>query len=130
MFKPSMFKLQSNNIAFIGLIIATVTLSACKSVEIPYIFDKGTPELPKYGSDAIAYDCANYQTFGLALSQSGETAWIMFDDRQVNLNRDSADKNHYSFGGIDLQLNGDQTTVKDSSRLNYQGCKAKVAKPK
>lgn len=103
-------------------------LLACKSFEFPSVFDKGTKEVPRYGKEAIHYQCENYQSFGLKLSASGEEAWVMLPDHEVGLNRDASDKQLYHYGTMDLRLNGDQTTLDDSDHLHLKGCKASVLK--
>lgn len=109
-----------------SVLIAT-TLSAllfgCKSFELPNVFDKGTKEVPRYGKDAMHYQCENYQSFGLKLSENGEEAWVMLPDHEVGLSRDSNDKQLYHYGTMDLRLNGDQTTLDDSDHLHLKGCK-------
>ena len=101
----------------------SAVLFGCKSFELPSMFEKGTKEIPRYGKEAIHYQCENYQSFGLKLSESGEEAWVMLPDHEVGLMRDANDKQHYHYGTMDLRLNGEQTTLDDSDHLHFKGCK-------
>lgn len=106
--------------------IATLAglLLGCKSYELPSMFAKGTKEVPRYGKDAIHYQCENHQSFGLKLSENGEEAWVMLPDHEMGLMRDESDKQHYHYGSMNLHLNGEQTTLDDSDHLHFKACKA------
>lgn len=106
--------------------VATLStlLFGCKSFEMPSMFEKGTKEIPRYGKEAIHYQCDNYQSFGLKLSENGEEAWVMLPDHEVGLTRDANDKQLYHYGTMDLRLNDDQTTLDDSDHLHLKACKA------
>lgn len=95
---------------------------------MPSMFDKGTKEIPRYGKEAIHYQCENYQSFGLLLSANGEEAWVKLPDHEVGLTRDSNDKQLYHYGTMDLRLNGDNTTLDDADHLHYTGCKPPAMK--
>lgn len=114
---------MKNIYSFILLVGASSLLFGCKSVELPSVFDKGTKEVPRYGKEALHYQCENYQSFGLKLSATGDEAWVMLPDHEVGLLRDADDKQHYHYGTMDLRLNGDQTTLDDSDHLHLKGCK-------
>ena len=103
--------------------LALCRLSGCKSVQLPTLFNKGPKELPRYGTDAGYYQCANNQSFGLRMSEHGEEAWLMLPDHEVNLNRDATDKSLYHYGTVDLRLNGDNTTLDDADHLHFKDCK-------
>lgn len=103
-------------------------LSACSTIEMPSIFDKGVKELPRYGKDATLYECENFQSFGLRLENNGEDAWVLLPDHEVGLPRDSADPKRYHYGTVTLYLNGDQTSLDDSDHLHLKNCQAKVTK--
>ncbi len=115
------------NVYQLPLLIALSTLLfGCKSFEMPSVFDQSVKEKPRYGKDALNYQCENYQSFGLKLSENKEEAWVMLPDREINLNRDPQDKQLYHYGTMDLRLNGDQTTLDDSDHLHLKGCKPPV----
>jgi hypothetical protein len=105
------------------IVIASTVLFGCASFEFPSMFDKGTKELPRYGKEAIHYQCENYQTFGLKLSATADEVWVMLPDHEIGLTRDANDKQLYHYGTMDLRLNGDQTTLDDSDHLHLKNCK-------
>jgi hypothetical protein len=108
------------------LVVVSTLLFGCKSFEMPNVFEKGTKEVPRYGKEAIHYQCENYQSFGLKLSKNEEEAWVMLPDHEIGLVRDANDKQLYHYGTMDLRLNGDQTTLDDSDHLHLKGCKPPV----
>ena len=114
---------MKNAYQFLLLAMVSSFLFGCKSFEMPRIFEKGTRETPRYGKDAIHYQCENFQSFGLKLSKDGEDAWVMLPDHEVGLVRDAKDKQLYHYGTMDLRLNGDQTTLDDSDHLHLKNCK-------
>lgn len=105
------------------LTLATLSLTACKSVQLPSMFNKGPKELPRYGLDATHYQCANGQSFGLRMSATGDEAWLMLPDHEINLIRDANDKSLYHYSTINLRLNGDNTTLDEVDHLHYKECK-------
>lgn len=113
---------------FFMMAALSALLFGCKSFEMPSMFDKGTKEMPRYGKEAIHYQCENYQSFGLLLSENGEEAWVMLPDHEVGLARDANDKQLYHYGTMDLRLNGEQTTLDDSDHLHLKNCKAAQTK--
>lgn len=114
---------MKNIYSFLTLSFISALLIGCKSFEIPNPFEKGTKETPRYGKEAVHYQCENFQSFGLKLSQNGEEAWVMLPDHEVGLVRDANDKQLYHYGTMDLRLNGDQTTLDDSDHLHLKNCK-------
>lgn len=108
---------------FLAIAACCFVLGGCKSFELPNVFDKGTKEVPRYGKDATHYQCDNYQSFGLKLSENGNEAWIMLPDHEVGLTRDPNDKQLYHYGTMDLRLNGEETTLDDSDHLHLKNCK-------
>lgn len=119
---------MKNTYSHLTIVVASVFLYGCASFEFPSMFDKGSKEVPRYGKAAVHYQCENYQSFGLKLSENGEEAWVMLPDHEMNLSRDANDKQLYHYGTMDLHLNGDQTTLDDSDHLHLKGCKAERAK--
>lgn len=119
MFEPMMYLSKK---ILLGTLLA-LTLASCKSVQLPTLFNKGPKELPRYGKDAIHYQCANAQSFGLRMSDTNEEAWLMLPDHEVSLNRDANDKSLYHYGTVDLRLNGDSTTLDDADHLHLRECK-------
>lgn len=108
---------------FLIVALTSALLCGCKSFEFPSVFDKGTKEVPRYGKEALHYQCENYQSFGLKLSENGEEAWVMLPDHEVGLVRDASDKQRYHYGTMDLRLDGEQTSLDDSDHLHLKGCK-------
>lgn len=112
---------------FLVLLIQCL-LSACSTMEMPTVFGNKVKENPRFGRDAVVYNCASYQSFALKMAENGQEAWLMYPDHEVNLTRSSTDKNLYHYGVIDLRLNGDQTTLDDGELVHYKECKPQTAK--
>lgn len=110
------------------MVAVSALLFGCKSFEFPSMFDKGSKEIPRYGKEAIHYQCDNYQSFGLKLSENREEAWVMLPDHEVGLTRDANDKQLYHYGTMDLRLNAEQTSLDDSDHLHLKNCKAAPTK--
>ncbi|MBF4988931.1 hypothetical protein [Methylophilus sp. 14] len=114
---------MKNTYQHLMIAVASALLIGCASFEFPSMFDKGSKEVPRYGKEAVHYQCDNYQSFGLKLSANGDEAWVMLPDHEIGLARDASDKQLYHYGTMDLRLNGEQTTLDDSDHLHLKNCK-------
>lgn len=109
--------------------LTAMALTGCSSIPLPNVFNNGVKELPRFGTDAVHYQCANGQSFGLRLSDTKKDAWLMLPDHEINLNQNADDKSRYHYSTIDLHLNGDDTTLDDADHLHYKACKAVLSAP-
>lgn len=107
---------------FIAASLATL-LSGCSSVKV-WPFDgassSGQSHTP---ANSTKYQCSNGKHFYVRLLDSGNTAWLIYPDREIGLKKSGSANNRYSNGIAVLEINGNDTTLTDGTQINYSGCK-------
>lgn len=103
-----------------------VLLSGCGSVSVwnPFASDKpqsqsGAP------SNAIEYQCDAGKKFYVRLMDNGNTAWLIYPDREFGLNKAAGGPGaRYTNGIAVLNINGNEASLNDGPAIAYTGCKA------
>lgn len=107
------------------LVLAGLTLSACSSMSVdkvwPFGKDEG-PGQPRRFANATEYQCEGGKRFHVRMADSGNTAWLIFPDREVALTK-QASATRYSNGVAVLEINGAEATLKDGA-ATFNGCKS------
>lgn len=108
------------------LSVASLMLGACSSMSVdtvwPFGKDEG-PGHPKRLAGATEYQCESGKRFHVRLADNGNTAWLIYPDREVALAK-QASATRYSNGVAALEINGAEATLKDGPSIAYNGCKA------
>lgn len=102
-------------------------LSGCGSMKVWPFDSSGSSGQSHTPANSTEYQCSNAKRFYVRLLDNGNTAWLIYPDREVGLNKSAAAGNRYSNGVAVLDLNGNETTLNDGDKIHYSGCKA-VAK--
>lgn len=101
-------------------------LSACSSMSVDKVWpwgDKSSPGQPKRLADATEYQCEGGKRFHVRYADNGNTAWLIYPDREVSLAKE-ASATRYTNGIAVLEINGADATLKDGPAVTYTGCKA------
>jgi membrane-bound inhibitor of C-type lysozyme len=86
-------------------------------------------ETSRAPADATEYQCEGGKRFYLRYLNNGESAWIIFPERQFRLDKvASASGTRYAYGSSALDVTRDTLTLNDGSTGTYTGCKAGGAK--
>lgn len=98
-------------------------LSGCGGVKV-WPFDSGNSSgQARTPANSTEYQCSNGKRFYVRLLDNGNTAWLIYPDREVSLNKSASSANRYTNGVAVLELNGNDTTLVDGTQINYSGCK-------
>lgn len=98
-------------------------LPACSSVKVWPFGDSGSSSgQARTPANSTEYQCSNNKHFYVRLLDGGNTAWLIYPDREVGLNK-SASGNRYTNGVAVLELNGNDSTLTDGAQISYSGCK-------
>ena len=102
------------------------TLSACSSMSVDKVWpwgDESSPNQPKRLANAIEYQCEGGKRFHVRYADNGNTAWLIYSDREVSLAKEAA-ATRYTNGIAVLEVNGAEASLKDGPAVTYTGCKA------
>jgi len=114
--------MKYTSIALLGL-----ALSGCGSMSMgkvwPFGDDGTTPDQPKRLANTTAYQCEGNKRFHVRYADNGNTAWLIYPDREVALAKEGS-ATRYGNGIALLEINGAEATLKDGPTINYTGCKA------
>lgn len=113
------------NVSIMSVVLAALTLGACSSVKMDSVwpFKEDGPGQPKRLAGATEYTCEGGKRFHVRLVDSGNTAWLIYPDREVALAK-QASATRYTNGTAVLEINGSEATLKDGPSVAYTGCKA------
>ncbi|OAJ71715.1 hypothetical protein A7976_09510 [Methylobacillus sp. MM3] len=103
-----------------------LSLSACSSMSMDKVWpfgDKASPDQPKRLANAIEYQCEGGKRFYVRYADNGNTAWLIYPDREVSLAKE-ASAARYTNGIAVLEINGTEATLKDGPAIAYTGCKS------
>jgi membrane-bound inhibitor of C-type lysozyme len=102
-------------------------LPGCGGMQV-WPFDHGSSSgQSRTPANSTEYQCSNGKHFYVRLLDNGNTAWLIYPDREVGLNKSGSAGNRYSNGVAVLDLTGNDATLTDGASINYSGCKT-VAK--
>jgi membrane-bound inhibitor of C-type lysozyme len=113
------------NLAPLGF---ALLIGGCSSVNLwPFGDDRNVVNTPRVPANATEYRCEGNKTFHVRYLEGGK-AWVIFADRQVSLDKVTAESgSRYSNGIAVLQINGPDVSLTDGPAIAYQGCKTPVA---
>lgn len=115
------------SVSIVSLLTAALALSACSSMDMSmdkvWPFKEEGPGQPKRLAGTTEYQCEGGKRFHVRLADSGNTAWLIYPDREVALAK-QASATRYSNGVATLEINGSDATLKDGPSIAYNGCKA------
>ena len=101
-------------------------LSACSSMSVDKIWpwgDESSHNQPKRLANATEYQCEGGKRFHVRFADNGNTAWLIYSDREVSLAKE-ASGTRYTNGIAVLEVNGAEASLKDGPTATYTGCKA------
>lgn len=109
---------------------AALLLAGCSSVKV-WPFDNGSNNDRVAGKPANAteYQCDGGKRFYVRMLDSGNTAWVIYPDREVGLAKTtSATETRYSNGVAVLIVTGSEASLTDGTKIAYAGCRAATNK--
>lgn len=110
--------------AWMVAVCAALTLSGCGSVSV-WPFGDNKPKEQSGPANATEYQCDGGKHFYVRYIENGNTAWLIYPDREVALAKStSSSGTRYSNGIAVLDVNGSEATLKDGPTIMYNGCKA------
>lgn len=109
--------------------IASLLVGGCGSINLwPFGDDSRTASAPRAPENATEYRCDGNKSFYVRYLDGGKTAWVIFPDRQVSLEKVSTESgSRYSNGIAVLDVDGAAVSLTDGSLISYQNCKAVIA---
>lgn len=109
-------------------ITLTILMTGCSSFDRYNPFTEATVsrEIPRAPANATEYLCEGNKRFYVRMIDKGNGAWLIYPDREVNLDKVSGSGNRYSNGVAVLDINGSDATLSDGPKIDYKECKAVV----
>ncbi|MGP1679717.1 MAG: MliC family protein [Burkholderiales bacterium] len=110
-----------------ALACATLTLSACSSVNLDVLSFGGAKEqdTSRPPAGATAYQCEGGKRLFVRYLDNGAAAWVILPEREFRLNKATAGSgNRYSNGSATLDLEDGGATLSDGAAVTHAGCKA------
>lgn len=102
-------------------------LSSCSSVNLNP-FASGSNEQSSAPPNATEYICDGNKSFYVRMLNNGNDAWLIYPDHEVNLTKSAAASSRFTSGVIELEINGDATTLNDGEKIAYTACKPQLKK--
>lgn len=103
-------------------------VAGCGSVNIWPLSDSKPASSPRIPENATQFRCEGGKSFYLRYLDSGKSAWVIYPDRQVRLDKLANDAGGgYSNGIATLKFAGAEASLTDGPGISYRGCKAAVA---
>lgn len=107
------------------LLLLTCTaalLQGCSNVKVWPFDGSGSSGQTRSPANSTKYQCSNGKHFYVRLLDNGNTAWLIYPDREVSLSKSGSAANRYTNGIATLELNGNDSTLTDGAQINYSGC--------
>jgi membrane-bound inhibitor of C-type lysozyme len=99
-------------------------LASCSSVNVWPFDGSKSSDRPSAPSNATLYQCNGGKHFYVRYLDNGNTAWIIYPDREVGLAKGSGGAGtRYTNGIAVLEINGSESTLNDGPSIAYTGCK-------
>lgn len=101
-------------------------LSGCSSVSVwnPFAGDKSQNQ-SGVPANATEYQCDANKKFYVRLMDNGNTAWLIYPDREFGLSKVTGGSGfRYTNGIAVLNVNGNEATLNDGPAIAYTGCKS------
>src|SRR3972149_5004100 len=104
---------------------ATLLLPAgCSSIDNYNPFGESKPAEARKPENSTEYQCDNGKHFYVRMLDKGNAAWLIYPDREVNLDKIAGGAGtRYSNGIAVLDINGAEATLNDGPKIAYTGCK-------
>jgi hypothetical protein len=104
-------------IAALGLSLA---LAGCSLLSLNPFRGDNTGSVPP-PENAVQYRCANNASFYLRTLSDG-AMWVIYNDRQIRLDKDEANPKRFTNGVAVLEMDGAGVTLSDGPQINYSAC--------
>jgi len=101
-------------LASLGLSLA---LAGCSLPSLNLFGGDNTGSVPP-PENATQYRCANNASFYLR-SLSDGAMWVIYNDRQIRLDKDEANPKRFTNGIAVLEMDGASVTLSDGPQINY-----------
>jgi membrane-bound inhibitor of C-type lysozyme len=110
--------------AWLAPVMFMAVLSGCASVSNVNLWPFGDdkPAGRSGPENATEFQCDGNKHFYVRYADNGNTAWVIYPDREVALTKD-AGRTHYTNGIAVLDVNGAEASLKEGQSINYSGCK-------
>jgi membrane-bound inhibitor of C-type lysozyme len=113
------------NLSLIGL---ALLIAGCSSINLWPFTDSKPSSGPRGPENATEYRCDGGKAFYVRYLDASKSAWVIFPDRQVRLDKVTADPgNRYTNGIAELRIDGTEATLTDGPSISYVGCKSPLA---
>ena len=104
-------------------------LAGCSSIENYNPFGDSKPAEARKPENSTEYQCNGGKHFYVRMLDKGNAAWLIYPDREVNLDKIAGGAGtRYSNGIAVLDINGAEATLNDGPGLAYTGCKVPARK--
>ena len=111
------------------LALSVILLSGCSSIENYNPFGGSKPTETRKPENSTEYQCDSGKRFFVRLLDKGNTAWLIYPDREVSLDKIAGGAGtRYSNGIAVLDINGAEATLNDGPKIAYTGCKVPARK--
>jgi len=119
----------ARNPAALILIGLALLIGGCSSINLwPFGGDAKTSSAARVPENATEYRCNGNKAFYVRYLDGGMSAWVIFPDRQVRLDKVTADSgSRYSNGIAVLRIDGADVSLTDGPSSTYLGCKTVTA---
>ncbi|MBK6638224.1 MAG: MliC family protein [Rhodocyclaceae bacterium] len=109
---------------------AALVLTGCGSMSFnlwPF-GESSTAVVPKGYENAVEYRCEGGKFFHVRLLDSGKSAWLMWPERQVRLDKSAGEAGaQYSNGIAVLKIDGNKASLSDGPAVALKECLAQGA---
>lgn len=117
--KSGLFRVTAAGLACVAL------LPGCGTVKQYWPFGSDKPqERSRTPANATEYQCAGAKRFYVRTLEGGAAVWLILPEREVRLDQRTTESGlRYGNGIAQLDLNGNEATLKDGAVVVYSGCK-------
>jgi len=106
------------------LALLAILLAGCSSIDNYNPFGDAKPAEARKPENSTEYQCDNGKHFFVRMLDKGNAAWLIYPDREVNLDKIAGGTGtRYSNGVAVLEINGAEATLSDGPGIIYTGCK-------
>ncbi|HEX4327418.1 MAG TPA: hypothetical protein VH105_11400 [Burkholderiales bacterium] len=99
---------------------ASLALAGCGLASLMPFRGDDTGHVPP-PENAVQYRCAKNASFYLRTLSDG-AMWVIYNDRQIRLDKDAANPKRFSNGVAVLEMDGAGVTLSDGPQINYSAC--------
>jgi len=103
---------------------ASLLVTACGGVNLWPFGENGNPTRSRAPKNSTEYLCNADKHFYVRFLDNDASAWIIFPDREVRLDKVAGTPNPKYTNGVGvLELNGNEATLSDGPNSLFSGCK-------